>query len=102
VTRVNRRDVLQPVVSAIRVSGKGAATLLKSVGFEALAETGRVRFRRGVDSLSVGSESDFNFYTSRTVFDSSRAQRVLGWQPEVQLQEAMQRTEAWLRFARML
>ena len=42
--------------------------------------------RRGVSSLR-----SFNSYSN------IKAQRLLGWQPRVGFDEAMQRTEAWLR-----
>jgi nucleoside-diphosphate-sugar epimerase len=67
------------------------APLLRAaaVGPELLA-----RVRGGTPSVS---RSAVTYVSRRAVFPNARARELLGWRPQVDLDEGMRRTEAWLR-----
>ena len=48
------------------------------------------------------SRSMIGFVTGRCRFSTEKAQRLLGWSPRISFDEAMRRTEAWLREAHYL
>lgn len=54
----------------------------------------RFRFTRRRGRVTV---SDVQQQTSRTVFDASRSQQLLGWEPRWDFSAGMARSEAWLR-----
>ena len=43
------------------------------------------------------SRSAVTYVSRRAVFPNDRARELLGWRPQVDLDEGMRRTEAWLR-----
>jgi nucleoside-diphosphate-sugar epimerase len=62
----------------------------------ALAES-TFRLRRSFGARSEGSGASVLQLTSKAWFSIHKAESVLGWKPEVGLDEGMKRSEAWAR-----
>lgn len=60
--------------------------------------TAPTRLLRQLMRLAPGVDpDDIVFLMRRAVYPNARAREVLGWQPQITLEEGMRRTEAWLR-----
>jgi nucleoside-diphosphate-sugar epimerase len=82
------------------MAGKRARSIPVSlVSLAALMAEAAFRITRRRASFS---RSMIGFVTGRCRFSTEKAQRLLGWSPRISFDEAMQRTEAWLREAHYL
>lgn len=66
-----------------------------------LAEVGRVLFTLAGRPTEMGRGA-MEMLSKKNTVSNSKAKRLLGWEPKVDLKEGMRRTEAWLRAQGML
>ncbi|MBI4790153.1 MAG: NAD-dependent epimerase/dehydratase family protein [Chloroflexi bacterium] len=67
----------------------------------AIAETGRAVFRLLGKPTELGRGA-VEMLSKKTTVSNAKAHRLLGWEPKVDLDQGMRRTEAWLREQGML
>ncbi len=84
-----------------RMLGKGAPRAMSTSAAIAIAEAGRLLFTLLGRPTELGRGA-MEMLAKKTTVSNAKARRLLGWQPRVDLEEGMRRTEAWLRAQRLL
>ncbi len=85
-----------------RMLGKGEHPPSTSTGVAiAIAEVGRALFKLLGKPTELGRGA-MEMLSKKTTVSNAKAHRLLGWEPQVDLDEGMRRTEAWLRAQGML
>jgi nucleoside-diphosphate-sugar epimerase len=79
-----------------RMLGRGEVRCAPEPLLRAAAGLLELRARVTGQPADVTREA-IRYITRRAVYPNDRARDLLGWEPEVQLDEGMRRTEAWLR-----
>jgi len=88
--------------SYTRMLGKGDRPRTFSTGVAtALAEVGRIVFILLGKPTELGRGA-VEMLSKQTIVSNAKAHQLLGWEPRVDLEEGMRRTEAWLRSQGML
>ena len=83
--------------SYTRMLGNGDRPRTFSTGVAtALAETGRIAFTLLGKPTELGRGA-IEMLSKTTTVSNAKAHRLLGWEPRIDLDEGMRRTEAWLR-----
>ena len=70
------------------------------VGTE-LAQVSMDELRQRLDDSGVGADIA-DYFRRQGTYSNAKARHLLGWEPAVDLDEGMRRTEAWLREAGLL
>ena len=81
--------------------GKGNPRTMSTSAAIAIAEVGRTLFTLLGRQTEMGRGAMEMLSKTNTV-SNAKAHKLLGWQPKVDLEEGMRRTEAWLRAERLL
>jgi nucleoside-diphosphate-sugar epimerase len=84
-----------------RMLGKGKLRMLSTPVAVAIAEVGRVVFTLLGKPTEMGRGA-MEMLSKKNTVSNAKAHRLLGWQPEVDLDEGMRRTETWLRAQKIL
>ena len=84
-----------------RMLGKGSPRMLSTPVAITIAEIGRAVFKLLGKQTELGRGS-MEMLSKETTVSNAKASRLLGWQPRINLEEGMQRTEAWLRAQNIL
>jgi nucleoside-diphosphate-sugar epimerase len=79
-----------------RMLGKGSPRVMSTPAAILIAEIGRVIFRLLGRQTELG-RGLMEMLSKKNTVSNAKARRLLGWQPEIDLDEGMRRTEAWLR-----
>ncbi len=81
--------------------GKGSPRMLSTPAAIAIAEIGRAVFTLIGQQTELGRGA-MEMLSKKTSVSNSKAHQILGWQPMIDLDEGMQRTEDWLRSQEIL
>jgi len=84
-----------------RMLGKGNPRTMSSSSAIAIAETGRIIFKLLGKPTELGRGA-MEMLSKKNTVSNEKAHRLLDWHQEVDLDEGMRRTEAWLRAEGML
>jgi nucleoside-diphosphate-sugar epimerase len=84
-----------------RMLGKGSPRVMSTSAAVTIAEIGRVIFTLLGKQTELGRGA-MEMLSKKTTVSNRKAHQLLGWQPKVDLDEGMARTEAWLRAQKML
>jgi nucleoside-diphosphate-sugar epimerase len=84
-----------------RMLGKGAPRKLSTPVAIAIAEAGRVIFTLLGKPTELGRGA-MEMLSKKNTVSNAKAHRMLGWEPQIDLDEGMRRTEIWLREQGML
>jgi nucleoside-diphosphate-sugar epimerase len=79
-----------------RMMGKERPRMMSTSAAIAIAEIGRVIFRLIGRQTELGRGA-MEMLSKTTSVSNAKVRRMLGWQPKVDLDEGMRRTETWLR-----
>ncbi len=79
-----------------RMLGKKGPPVLNTGTAIVLAEAGRLLFRLLGEPTELGRGA-MEMLSKKTTVSNAKARRLLGWEPQVDLEEGMRRTERWLR-----
>ena len=81
--------------------GKGSPRMVSTPVAIAIAEIGRAVFKLLGRQTELG-RGVMEMLSKENTVSNAKARRILGWQPKVDLDEGMRRTEAWLRAQKIL
>ncbi len=81
--------------------GKGSPRMVSTPVAIAIAEIGRVIFTLLGRQTELGRGA-MEMLSKKNTVSNAKARRILGWQPRVDLDEGMRRTETWLRTQKIL
>jgi len=84
-----------------RMLGKGAPRAMSTPAAVAIAEVGRVLFTLLGKPTELGRGA-MEMLSKKNTVSNAKAHRLLGWQPQFDLDEGMRRTEVWLREQKIL
>ena len=84
-----------------RMLGKGGPRTMSTSAAIAIAEIGRALFTLLGKKTEMGRGA-MEMLSKKNTVSNAKAHKLLGWQPKVDLEEGMRRTEAWLRAEKML
>jgi nucleoside-diphosphate-sugar epimerase len=84
-----------------RMLGKGRPRMVSTPVAIAIAEFGRALFRLLGRPTELGRGA-MEMLSKETSLSNAKASRLLGWKPQIDLEEGMRRTEAWLRAQNIL
>ena len=84
-----------------RMLGKGSPRMMSTSAAIAIAEIGRALFTLLGKQTEMGRGA-MEMLSKKNTVSNEKAHRLLGWHPQVDLEEGMRRTEAWLRADGML
>jgi len=84
-----------------RMLGKGRPRTMSTPAAIAIAEVGRLVFELLGKPTELGRGA-MEMLSKKNTVSNAKAHRLLGWHPQVDLQEGMRRTEEWLRAEGML
>ncbi|RMG89108.1 MAG: NAD-dependent epimerase/dehydratase family protein [Chloroflexi bacterium] len=84
-----------------RMLGKGRPPATNTAVAIAIAEIGRFIFGLLGRQTELGRGA-MEMLAKKTTVSNEKARRLLGWQPEIDLDEGMRRTEVWLRERHLL
>ena len=84
-----------------RMLGKDSPHMVSTPVAIAIAEIGRAVFRLMGRQTELGRGA-MEMLSKETTLSNAKASRLLGWQPRIDLEEGMQRTETWLRAQNIL
>jgi nucleoside-diphosphate-sugar epimerase len=84
-----------------RMLGKGSPRMMSTSAAIAIAEVGRTLFTLLGRQTEMGRGA-MEMLSKKNTVSNEKAHKLLGWQPKVDLEEGMRRTEVWLREQRML
>lgn len=84
-----------------RMLGKGTPRTMSTSSAVAIAEIGRVIFTLLGKQTELGRGA-MEMLSKKTTVSNAKAQQLLGWQAQINLDEGMRRTEAWLRKQKIL
>ncbi len=84
-----------------RMLGKGRPRTMSTSAAIAIAETGRLVFNLLGKPTELGRGA-MEMLSKKNTVSNAKAHRLLGWYPQVELEEGMRRTEEWLRAEGML
>ena len=84
-----------------RMLGKGNPRTMSTSAAIAIAEIGRALFTLLGKQTEMGRGA-MEMLSKKNTVSNEKAHRLLGWHPQVDLEEGMRRTEAWLRADGML
>jgi nucleoside-diphosphate-sugar epimerase len=79
-----------------RMLGKGSPRTMSTSTAVAIAETGRLIFKLLGKPTELGRGA-MEMLSKKNTVSNEKAHRLLGWYPQVDLEEGMRRTEVWLR-----
>ncbi len=79
-----------------RMLGKGSPRMMSSSSAIAIAEIGRVLFKLLGKPTELGRGA-MEMLSKKNTVSNQKAHDLLGWHPQVDLEEGMRRTEVWLR-----
>ena len=79
-----------------RMLGKGSPRVMSTVSAVAIAEIGRMIFKLLGKPTELGRGA-MEMLSKKNTVSNEKAHRLLGWHPQVNLEEGMRRTEVWLR-----
>ena len=84
-----------------RMLGVGAPRMMSTSNAVAIAEMGRVLFTLLGKQTELGRGA-MEMLSKKSTVSNVKAHNILGWQPQIDLDEGMRRTEAWLREQKIL
>jgi nucleoside-diphosphate-sugar epimerase len=84
-----------------RMLGKGSPRMVSTSTAIAIAEFGRAIFRLLGRQTELGRGA-MEMLSKTTTVSNAKASRLLDWQPQVDLEEGMRRTQAWLRAEKII
>jgi len=84
-----------------RMLGKGAPRTMSTSSAIAIAEAGRVLYTLLGRQTELGRGA-MEMLSKKNTVSNAKAHQLLGWQPRVDLDEGMERTEMWLRNQKIL
>ncbi len=84
-----------------RMMGKGSPRMLSTSTTVAIAEAGRMIFKLLGKPTELGRGA-MEMLSKKNTVSNKKAHDLLGWYPQVDLEEGMRRTEVWLREQGML
>jgi len=84
-----------------RMLGKGAPRTMSTSSAVAIAEIGRAFFRLLGKQTELGRGA-MEMLSKKNTVSNAKAHKLLRWHPQVELEEGMKRTEAWLREQKIL
>lgn len=84
-----------------RMLGKGSPRVMSTSSAIAIAEIGRVIFKLLGKQTELGRGA-MEMLSKKNTVSNDKAHRLLGWHPQVDLEEGMRRTEEWLRERKIL
>jgi nucleoside-diphosphate-sugar epimerase len=84
-----------------RMLGKGSPRTMSTSTAVMIAEIGRMIFRLLGKPTELGRGA-MEMLSKKNTVSNEKAHRLLGWYPQVDLEEGMRRTEVWLREQGML
>ena len=84
-----------------RMLGKGSPRMMSTSAAIVIAVVGRALFTLLGRQTEMGRGA-MEMLSKKNTVSNAKAHRLLGWQQEVDLEEGMRRTEAWLRAEEML
>jgi len=84
-----------------RMLGKGTPLLMNTSTAVAIAEIGRVLFTLLGKQTELGRGA-MEMLSKKNTVSNAKAHNLLGWEPQVDLDEGMRRTEVWLREQKIL
>lgn len=84
-----------------RMLGKGSPRMMSSSSAIAIAELGRILFQLLGKQTELGRGA-MEMLSKKNTVSNQKAHELLGWHPQVDLEEGMRRTEVWLREREML
>ena len=84
-----------------RMLGKGTPRMLSTSTAIAIAEIGRAIFSLLGKPTELGRGA-MEMLSKKTTVSNRKAHRILGWQPMIDLDEGMRRTEVWLHAQKLL
>jgi len=84
-----------------RMLGKSAPRAMSTSSAVAIAEIGRAVFRLLGKQTELGRGA-MEMLSKKNTVSNAKAHKLLGWYPQVELEEGMKRTEAWLREQKIL
>jgi len=84
-----------------RMLGKGGPRMMSSSSAIAIAEVGRVFFKLLGKQTELGRGA-MEMLSKKNTVSNQKAHDLLGWHPQVDLDEGMRRTEVWLRERKIL
>ena len=84
-----------------RMLGKGSPRTMSTSTAIVIAEIGRAIFTLLGRQTELGRGA-MEMLSKKNTVSNAKSHRLLGWQPKVDLDEGMRRTEAWLRAEKML
>jgi nucleoside-diphosphate-sugar epimerase len=79
-----------------RMMGKGSPRMLSTSTAVAIAEGGRMIFKLLGKPTELGSGA-MEMLSKKNTVSNKKAHDLLGWYPQVDLEEGMRRTEVWLK-----
>jgi nucleoside-diphosphate-sugar epimerase len=79
-----------------RMLGKGSPRVMSTASAVAIAEIGRMIFKLLGKPTELGRGA-MEMLSKKNTVSNEKAHRLLGWHPQVDLEEGMRRTEVWLR-----
>ncbi len=79
-----------------RMLGKGNPRVMSTSSAVTIAEIGRVIFKLLGKQTELGRGA-MEMLSKKNTVSNEKAHRLLGWHPQVNLEEGMRRTEVWLR-----
>ncbi|GJQ53216.1 MAG: putative oxidoreductase [Anaerolineaceae bacterium] len=84
-----------------RMLGKGSPRVMSTTSAIAIAEVGRMIFKLLGKPTELGRGA-MEMLSKKNTVSNDKAHRLLGWHPQVDLEEGMRRTEEWLRERKIL
>lgn len=84
-----------------RMLGKGSPRTMSTSTAVAIAEIGRMVFKLLGKPTELGRGA-MEMLSKKNMVSNKKAHELLGWHPQVDLEEGMRRTEVWLREQKML
>lgn len=84
-----------------RMLGKGSPRMMSSSSAITIAEIGRVLFKLLGKPTELGRGA-MEMLSKKNTVSNQKAHDLLGWHPQVDLDEGMRRTEVWLRERKIL
>lgn len=84
-----------------RMLGKDSPRMVSTPVAVAIAEIGRAVFGLFGKQTELGRGA-MEMLSKETSVSNAKASRLLGWQPQIELEEGMRRTETWLRSQNIL
>lgn len=84
-----------------RMLGKGSPRVMSTTSAIAIAEIGRMIFKLLGKPTELGRGA-MEMLSKKNTVSNQKARDLLGWHPQVDLEEGMRRTEEWLRERKIL